>query len=643
MRHAAGLLFAMTIVWALDAALGQTSFWAHDLRYHHVPWRVWASSEWLSGRLPLWAEGVGTGFPLMADGQTGVFYFPDMVLFAVLPPRHAVNASLLLHTWWAGVGTWRLLSVLGRSHTAALFGAVGFAFCGFMASHGHYLGMHNALSWLPWLIAMVATGRHGASGLCAWMMLVAGHPQAAAMGLLLATAVAAARSSGQAHSVLSSIPFRFGLAMLTALIAASPQLLATLELAQLSVRSGMTSEAFFNMGSLPPQEILNGVFPYLFGFDRPGDVAQAYFQRGTGYWGAGVNHWEMAFYLGIPIAGFSVFSVFASRRDRLWVGIAACSLLLMLGDHTPLWPVLRHLPGMWGFRFPVRFSVIFTLAMVILASGGVDAVLRAEMSSLKRWGRQCVWIAAIWWVGIGGVNLALQDNSTQLRHALTEYFESKTAVAEHIDAGDEGAASNPAVELTPDWKAERVMTSLNTSTAMLSSRVWGPAVLVLLSGVFFMLAASGVVSSQMLGSILVILLYFDLFSFGSDYQVRYPQDRIASRPSALEVIEADGDGWRTTVVDRRVDPALDSELMSANLGLLYGQRDVVVPSPLRLPRNERLLSMAGLDVGLAGRHNVDQLVANPGIVDLLGLRWLLTVHTIDDPKYTLMIEDPVRL
>jgi hypothetical protein len=54
---------------------------------------------------------------------------------------------------------------------------------------------------------------------------------------------------------------------------------------------------------------------------------------------------------------------------------------------------------------------------------------------------------------------------------------------------------------------------------------------------------------------------------------------------------------RYAVVDRRVDPALDVELLSSSLGLLFGQRDVLIPSPLLRLRAEALLAQAGLDVG----------------------------------------------
>ena len=85
------LLMLLTVLWAVDAVVGEGFFYAHDLRHHHLPWRVWAAELWRSGSVPLWSADVGMGFPLTADGQTGVFYPPTILMFMALPAHWAVN------------------------------------------------------------------------------------------------------------------------------------------------------------------------------------------------------------------------------------------------------------------------------------------------------------------------------------------------------------------------------------------------------------------------------------------------------------------------------------------------------------------------------------------------------------------------
>ena len=66
--------------------------------------------------------------------------------------------------------------------------------------------------------------------------------------------------------------------------------------------------------------------------------------------------------------------------------------------------------------------------------------------------------------------------------------------------------------------------------------------------------------------------------------------------------------------------------MSASLRLLHGTRDVIVTSPLLILRNEALLAAAWMWETRGGQ--LDRLSTHPGIVDLLSLRWLLSVHDL---------------
>ena len=348
-------LLVLSLAWALDAALGWGVFAVHDLKHHHLPWRVWAASEWAAGRVPLWAPNIGNGFPMLAEGQTGVLYPPTMLLFILLPAATALNWTLILHTWWAGLGMWFFLRALGRSPMGAVLGAVAFAFSGFMVSHGLYLGMQNAVAWLPWLLTTVVRKRWPFAGLCAWMMLVAGHPQAAVIGLMLSGVLAIQQAwTGSSKENGWRVPWAYAFAMGLALCAASAQILSSLELSEMGMRGGGVEAAFAHIGGLPPQELIGAVLPYFFGMDRPGDIAETYYHRGDGYWGSGVNHWEMCFYLGIPVVLLALVSL---RRERFWWMVVAGSVLLMLGGKRRL-GLARSLPGLGFFRFPVRFPLL---------------------------------------------------------------------------------------------------------------------------------------------------------------------------------------------------------------------------------------------------------------------------------------------
>ncbi|NOY24473.1 MAG: YfhO family protein, partial [Oligoflexia bacterium] len=78
-------------------------------------------------------------------------------------------------------------------------------------------------------------------------------------------------------------------------------------------------------------------------------------------------------------------------------------------------------------------------------------------------------------------------------------------------------------------------------------------------------------------------------------------------------------------------PKLDVQLITTSLGLLYGSHDVILTTPLLILRSEVLLWRTGLDVGDKGRQKWDRLAAHRQLIDILGVRWLTSVHDVDIP------------
>ena len=618
MRRAALLLLVLVVLWAPDAATGQGVFAYHDLRTEHLPWRVWAASEWAHRHLPLWCDGVGNGFPLTADGQTGVFYPLTMLLFLVLPPGLAIDWAILAHIWIAGFGTFLLARALGRSAEAALFAAIAFAFSGFLATHTQYLGMQNAVAWLPWALWALHGDRRAAMAGTIFCLLVAGHIEVAtfALAMVLVCAIAWRR--------WMTLAFGFGVGALLA----APQLLATLELSRESLRAGGVTPAFAATGSLPVQEILNGVLPKLFGFDRPADVVETYFQRGPYYWGQGTSHWEMAFYFGVPVVFLAASMLPVARQAKLWCALAGGALVLMLGEHTPVWWLVRHLPGLDHFRFPVRFSIVLTLAMAMLAAAGLDRVMALVSDRQRRLGRTAMIAAGAFAMALAVGHVALERGAPTLAHALTHHFTNRNHPT--IRPGSLDALLTPGPERMERaaiaGRVATILQSLERSTSLDSPPALVPILVLGAIGLGLEALARRRLAPAGFAVLVSALLTIDLFWFGSEYQPRVPRRFLESRPQALDVI--DPSEGRTTVVDRRQDSALDVELLSANLGLLYGTNDVIVPSPLLLPSNELLLAKTGLDISDKGAAKVARLGAHAGLVDLMGVRWLLSVHEL---------------
>jgi hypothetical protein len=598
----------VTALWSVDAALGLGVFWEHDLRHHHIPWRIWAAGEWAGGRVPLYSPSVGNGFALGADGQTGVFYLPTMLLFAWLKPAVAVNASILGHILLAVMGMQRLMHSLGHRGAGAVLAAIAFAFSGFMAAHTGYLGMQNAVAWLPLLLVGVVRGRWAQTGLCAAFMMVAGHPQMAVIGLVLAASISVWKKT-----------FRlFLVGLLVALIAASPQILATAELLGQSMRAGGVDTAFSRIGILPVAELINGVLPEFFGFERPADMVQTYFHRGGGYWGSGANHWESAFYLGLPVV---ILAFFGLVRQRFLAGVCVVSVLLMVA--SPLWSLLGLLPIFDAMRFPVRFSLVLTIGVAILAGIGLNrAIVHPQLDKIS--GR----IGAF--VGLFAIALAIGGTLFSGRRAqIKSFLELRFQAREH---GPSGLLSGENT-MGPSEMASRVEQILNGAAEALNPmsapNLWAMGIVAAVALLFWMRGQKRL-SASTLAMALIGLSYIDLWHFGAGYTPTTPTEAFYRTPAVVARLGDAIKEGRYGVVDRRRHPRLDKELLSSNIGIQYGLQDVLVPSPLMNVRNEALLKRVGLDVGERGPQKWSLAANNLNIISMMGVRWLFSEHAPPD-------------
>lgn len=626
-RWGAGLAIVMALALPLllypEVLFSDEVLWAHDLRHHHHPWRAWAAGEWAAGRVPLWATDVANGFPLMADGQTGVFYPINVLLGWLLPAHYALTASVWLHTAWGAFGAWWLCRVLGRGTLASLTAAVGYTLSGFMIAHVTYAGMQAVSAWVPTAVGttvLIARGGSWRWGLawagCVAAMLTAGHPQAAVIGLLGSLWVFAG------HARSKAAWGRAGLGAAVGICAAAPQLLASLELSRYSAREGGVDAAFAGIGSLPPWELINSVLPRFWGFERPADIALTYVHKGPLYFGTGENFWEDCFYLGVPLTLLAVLGTLR-KGARTWKGLALVSVLLMLGRYTPVYALFRLLPGMDFFRFPVRFSMLLTLAVVVLAARALDELVNGHPDALaQRFPRWLVWGLGLGVVGAGVGSVLLAARHDQLRGVLLGVFAERGG-APRVDALLEGLA----------W---------NLSPA--SPGVWWPAALALALAAVLWAWKAERFSRRALGSSVLVLVLADGLSFARDFNPSVPASQANADTLTAEIVTREEGLFRTTTVDRVQSPTLDRRLLSSNLGLLAGTRDVILLSPLLLPRHEALLAATGLDVGMDHGVRQARLVEQRlPLLEMMGVRYLVTVHTLQAPRLEKLLTGPVKV
>src|SRR6185437_6465675 len=103
-----------------------------------------------AGRLPIWNDLWGFGFPGLAESQMGVYYPPHLLLYGLLPLEAAYTISLVVHTLWGGTGAYRAARQFGVSAVGAMLAGFSWAACGFFVIHLPHQWGYTTGSWMPW-------------------------------------------------------------------------------------------------------------------------------------------------------------------------------------------------------------------------------------------------------------------------------------------------------------------------------------------------------------------------------------------------------------------------------------------------------------------------------------------------------------
>jgi len=492
---------------ALLAALTLAFFWrvlltrdtwlprgGGDFNSFYYPLYRFAGAEVAVGRFPLWNPTLWGGMPFAADQQTGLFAPMNLLAFALARPFGYGTLEWLAigNVWLAAALGYAFGRELGARRAAATLGGITFAFGGFMVSH---LGHYPMVAVAPWLPAIFLTLRRAIlRRSLPWTLALAGALLLALLGghqqiflyLLTGTGLywlfltwngspdpvwpdslgavrrwLAGRFAG--HWIVAGA--QLGLAGGLAVGLAAPSLLISLQMAALSIRSGISyGEALAY--SLRPLHLITLLVPNAFG-STPGTFIGAVGFSGE-VWG----------YAGIVALGLGVFALLrataTSRREAaFFAALAGLALAVSLGAATPLqgW-FYAFVPGYSRIRASGRWLILVDFAVAALATLGAEGLLRLVARDIAA-GRELLGRVA----RALGITLAVG------------------AVALGLGYG---------VLLAPREPSAPLAQFLDSAVATL-------VIVGLAAGLVFALSR-GRLSAQALGPLLVALVVFDLFS-----------------------------------------------------------------------------------------------------------------------------------
>jgi hypothetical protein len=326
----------------------------------------------------LWTPLLLGGFPVAAD-VTPQTWYPVSLVFSLIP--NSWNAFVVSAYVLASSFSYGYIYALTQSRLAALVGGIIYGMSGFMMAHlGHTSMIHTAV-WMPLLIWALEKLRHHFSlswfavGVCTVACsFLAGHPQifVYTMGLSAVYVLVLGWSAPLGRWKY----YRLYLGVLVLGVAlAAIQIIPTIELANLTPRSVMSFDDFVSF-SLPVHQAIHLIFPFLFGGSSHSLYKLPYF----GEW----NLTELAGYIGLlplllAVLGFLAY--YNKLVTNFWFGVVLFTLLLTLGNATPLGQLMYHLPAYNKFRAPARHAVEMALAVSVLAGLGVASVQKQVVSN----------------------------------------------------------------------------------------------------------------------------------------------------------------------------------------------------------------------------------------------------------------------
>ena len=347
-----------------------------DLVLQIHPWMEEARRQLAAGRLPLVAEHIGAGLPLLAHGQSGLWAPVNLPVW-ILGPERGTTVMAALKIELAGLGAFLLLARRwSMPVAAAAVAGVGWAAAPYLL--GWLLvpmgWVIAALPWLWWLVGWVGGGRARpgrvapAGGLAGWLHGAGLNPETAAI------VVGSALLGG-----LAGHPRRWPRLLAVAAIAgACAAALAWPTFGAIAASSRLAvdrADEGAGRAAIAPAIRVDAARQLL--------APAVHGHPGRGDWRADYPHAAGA--MGVGGAALALAALAPVRRRRRWLVAAAAAHLglvaLLVFRLPPLDGLLVRLPPLDVMTLP-RFAVLAPWALLLVAAASLEAGLAGRR---RRW------------------------------------------------------------------------------------------------------------------------------------------------------------------------------------------------------------------------------------------------------------------
>ncbi len=611
--------------------VAQSGFLVADHLWQHYPWAdlLWKSVHQF--KLPFWTPLIQCGFPIAAESQIGVFYPINLLLYFLLPIQWAHSYMNLIHFLLSGLGMYFYARQIGLKPVGSFIAAFLFLFGASYGGAYYSITSLKTIAWFPWGLFLFEKvyqewKRHYfiyLSFVFAFS-LIAGYMQIGILCLFMFAIYALLRVFLFPEQGKNNFNFwvKMGLGLtaagLFAILLALPQMWLTFKLAMLSNREGLVEEYAY-VGSMFPGAVVTTFFP----------------------------HWNNifrgnSFYMGI----FSVLLIFAAfdqpdvslkRFLKLWCWIAVISLLMALGQWSPLYIAFVKITHFYSFRTPAKFIIFVCFSLALLGGFGFQrlwdlAKSKQQSPQIAQIGQRFLAVC-LFFIGSAGFIFSIFKFGKTYVLKVGDWFITSFVYQK---------VGHPHTFEKYQEKFERSIDYILALFSFHPWTIWNSAMI--LTGIVFSVWLIKLKKGLRLWLVLgFIFLFVDLYGFASIMFKKgfddYRNLEIKS-PIVQYLVHANEKGQVSRVYSFNYQFKLVPAMPSLNM--LYGYADIGAYSPFVLKRYYETIGLMGNvnDSNFPYWPTPEFVTSHLNLLKLTGVSHILSLYKFDHPELELLTEDP---
>lgn len=356
-------------------------FTGSDLTELNLSLRYLTSESYKNFEVPLWTNLLSNGFPILEEGQSGVFYPINIILYFLFPFFVAVNLSFALNFLLAGVFTYFYSRQVKLSYFASTLAAIAFSFSGFFIFRLKHINLINAAIYLPLLFLLVekyfTVKKKGLVVVLMSLVLAvqffAGHPQISFVSIISIFLYFVIRYLDfykvEAKIFLSKVVAPWIIIVVLFLCLAAVQILPTFLFSATSGRSLSMGYDEATLYGYNLKNLASFINPYVAG-NPAFRTASLDVARDGVFWEDNIYFGVLTFIL--ALVGLIFVSV-RKKEAKVLTILFFISFLFILGERSPLFILFwEYIPGFSLFRFHQRFLLLTILSLSVLSGFGFD-------------------------------------------------------------------------------------------------------------------------------------------------------------------------------------------------------------------------------------------------------------------------------